>query len=167
MGLLSKLNEWADKKWAQVNKSIPEASFFSIDIGGAGPQSNANWSTYYEDLNVTPKALVTPKSLVSAEWDLSNAHHNPGEVSDNSEWIIGLYKNILNIDVDSYDHGYQYWMKRLETDMSRPQVLDYFRSVALKENTESNKVDFGDITRKPKDLASPKDLVSPRVDTKD
>ena len=36
-------------------------------------------------------------------------------------------------------------MKRLQTDMQRPQVLDYFRSVAIKENNENNKVDFGDI----------------------
>tara|TARA_Y100001937_G_C7093962_1_gene319194 strand:+ start:127 stop:333 length:207 start_codon:yes stop_codon:yes gene_type:complete len=61
MGLLAKLNEWADKKWAEVNDSIPQASFFSIDIRDVESRSKANWSTYYEDLNAIPKDLIVPK----------------------------------------------------------------------------------------------------------
>lgn len=61
MSFLSKLNEWADKKWAEVNESIPQASFFSIDIRDVESRSKANWSTYYEDLNAVPKDLIVPK----------------------------------------------------------------------------------------------------------
>lgn len=62
MGLLTKLNEWADKKWAEVNESIPQAGFFSIDIREVESRSKANWSTYYEDLNAIPKDLIVPKT---------------------------------------------------------------------------------------------------------
>lgn len=63
MGLLSKLNEWADKKWAEVNDSIPptQSSFFSIDIRDVESRSKANWATYYKDLNAIPKDLIVPK----------------------------------------------------------------------------------------------------------
>ena len=62
MGLLAKLNEWADKKWAEVNDSIPQASFFSIDIRDVESRSKANWSTNYEDQNAIPKHLIVPKT---------------------------------------------------------------------------------------------------------
>ena len=89
--------------------------------------------------------------LPEVEWDFDftfknrNPNYNPPNVPDDSEWIIDLYKNILNTEIDSSDQGHQHWMKRLQTDMQRPQVLDYFRSVAIKENNENNKVEFGDV----------------------
>ena len=90
-------------------------------------------------------------NLPDVEWDFDfsfknrNPNYNPPNIPDNSEWIIDLYKNILNTDVDPHDQGHKHWMKRLQTDMQRPQVLDYFRSVALKENAENNKIDFNDV----------------------
>ena len=36
-------------------------------------------------------------------------------------------------------------MQRLNTDMNRQQVLDYFRSVAQKENNENNKIDISEV----------------------
>jgi len=61
MGLFTKLNEWADKKWAEVNEAIPPASFFSINIREVESRSKANWETYYQDLNAVPKDLVISK----------------------------------------------------------------------------------------------------------
>ncbi len=71
--------------------------------------------------------------------------YTPPEIADNSAWIIDLYKNILKVDVDVNDDGHKHWMQRLQTDMNRPQVLDYFRSVAQKENSENIKIDFADV----------------------
>ena len=56
-----------------------------------------------------------------------------------------LYKNILQVDVDEKDQGHQHWMQRLNTDMDRDGVLNYFRSVAQKENMENTKTDFQDL----------------------
>lgn len=105
----------------------------------------------YDSSVIGPKLEKIIDDLPEVEWDFDftfkncNPNYNPPNIPDNSEWIIDLYKNILNTDVDSSDQGHQHWMKRLQTDMQRPQVLDYFRSVAIKENNENNKVDFGDI----------------------
>jgi len=61
MGLFTKLNEWADKKWAEIDEDIPPTSFFSINIREVESRSKANWETYYQDLNSVPKDLVVSK----------------------------------------------------------------------------------------------------------
>ena len=86
---------------------------------------------------------------VDWDFDLSykprNERYQPPEIPDNSLWITDLYKNVLRVDVDGSDDGVKHWMHRLNTDMNRPQVLDYFQSVAAKENQENNKIDFEDV----------------------
>jgi len=72
-------------------------------------------------------------------------NYNPPNIESDSDWIIDLYKNILIQDVDERDEGHQHWMHRLKTDMNRQQVLEYFKSVALKENRENIKINFEDL----------------------
>tara|TARA_Y100000593_G_scaffold749_1_gene1444 strand:+ start:69569 stop:71500 length:1932 start_codon:yes stop_codon:yes gene_type:complete len=61
-----------------------------------------------------------PKALVS------------GDLPDR-EWIIALYKNILDMRVTESDEGFRHWMAEMNKGMSRNQVEEYFRSVAQKE----------------------------------
>jgi len=90
-------------------------------------------------------------SLPEIDWDFDfsfkprNPQYSPPEIEGDSEWIIDLYKNILLCDVDEHDEGHKHWMHRLKTDMNRESVLQYFKDVAQKENSENNKQDFGDL----------------------
>ena len=74
--------------------------------------------------------------------------YNPPNIEDDSEWIIDLYKNILKTNLDASDSGHKHWMERLRTDMNRKQVLDYFKSVAVKENSENSKVSLESLIEK-------------------
>tara|TARA_B100000287_G_scaffold291165_1_gene274545 strand:+ start:2252 stop:4180 length:1929 start_codon:yes stop_codon:yes gene_type:complete len=56
---------------------------------------------------------------------------NP-ELADR-EWVISMYKEILDMDVDENDKGYKYWISELEKGATRDQVDEYFRSVAQRE----------------------------------
>ena len=89
-------------------------------------------------------------------WDFNFSYvqkdpsYQPPEIEDDKEWIIDLYKNILKSenaekeDVQGIDH----WIKRLNTDLNRQQVIDYFRQVAQKDNAENNKIPFEDVLDK-------------------
>ena len=90
-------------------------------------------------------------ALPAVDWDFDFSFaprdplYEPPPDLENAPWISELYKNILKKEVDAHDDGHKHWMKRLQTDLDRPAVLDYFRSVAKKENAENTKVDFGDV----------------------
>lgn len=83
---------------------------------------------------------------VNWDFDISfkprNVNYQPVNTTNNTDFIIELYKNILNKDVDENDDGHKHWMQRLNTDLNQQKVLDYFRSVAQKENQENQKIKF-------------------------
>ena len=70
---------------------------------------------------------------------LANADYPLQEIASNSEWITDLYKNVLNRELDSTDPGHQHWMKRLETDLNRQGVYNYFIETAIKDNKKIEK----------------------------
>lgn len=89
--------------------------------------------------------------MPNVDWDFDfsfqerNPNYQPPAIESDSEWIKDLYKNILNKEVDERDSGHQHWMERLRTDMNRDKVLQYFRSIAQKENNENNKISLKDL----------------------
>ena len=58
-------------------------------------------------------------------------------------WLISMYKDILDMDVDDKDQGYKYWMSELAKDVSRVDIEKFFRNTAKKEIDSSK--DFMDI----------------------
>ena len=95
------------------------------------------------------ESIIDEMPIISWDFDFSfkkrNPRHEPKDTEDNSLWVIDLYKNILLRDVDENDDGLKHWIERLSKDMNRQQVLEYFKSVAVKENNENNKIDFKDL----------------------
>lgn len=92
--------------------------------------------------------------MPEVEWDfnfdveLKNEDYDPPEIKDNSEWISDLYKNILKIEAGASDEGHKHWMKRLSEDMSRQDILLYFKQVAAQDNKKSKKIDFMELLDK-------------------
>ena len=77
------------------------------------------------------------------DWDFDfeekprNPNYKPNENLSDSDWLVDIYKNILNMDVDpSSDKGHQHWMKKIKEDFSRKKILNYFKEIATKENEE-------------------------------
>lgn len=92
--------------------------------------------------------------MPEADWNFSfeaeskNEEYNPPEIKNDSDWIIDIYKNILKIEVSNSDEGHTHWMKRLSEDMSREEVLSYFKQVANQENKKNKKIDFAELLDK-------------------
>ena len=60
--------------------------------------------------------------------------YEPDNNLDDKQWIESLYSNILS-KVDP--SGVIHWIQRLNTDLKRSDVLNYFRKVALNENQQT------------------------------
>jgi|TARA_Y100000289_G_scaffold39202_1_gene38689 glycosyltransferase involved in cell wall biosynthesis len=102
-----------------------------------------------ESVGAQLENIIDEMPEIDWDFDLSfksrNADYDPPAIESNKDWVINLYKNILNKDVDENDDGHKHWMHRLSNDMNRNQVLEYFKSVARKENNENNRVDFASL----------------------
>ena len=57
-------------------------------------------------------------------------------VESDSEWVLSLYKLILNTDNHVNDEGYKTWMNSLSNKVPRSQVEEYFRKVAKEHNAK-------------------------------
>lgn len=64
------------------------------------------------------------------------------EISDETEWLQDLYKNILKTNLDSHHKDVQHWIGRLRDGVTRKQVYDYFIMTARHENGKNKKVDI-------------------------
>ena len=91
--------------------------------------------------------------MPKTNWDFDfsekkrNAKYVPPEIKDDSIWLVDIYKNILNMDIDpNNDEGHAHWMKKLSSGFDRSEVLKYFQSVADKENSKiEDSVDLSDL----------------------
>ena len=66
-------------------------------------------------------------------------------IQNDSEWILALYKKILNRDNNIHDDGYKYWMQQIERKTPRKSIEDYFRQVAKDHNEKYFPVKIEDI----------------------
>lgn len=73
------------------------------------------------------------------------------DIKDNGDWIIALYKNILDRkNIDKNDDGYKHWMNRINKDLNRQQIEQYFRQVAIQsiQEKENKNKKFEDLLDK-------------------
>jgi|TARA_B100001939_G_scaffold324651_1_gene316814 glycosyltransferase involved in cell wall biosynthesis len=69
-------------------------------------------------------------------------------IPDDSEWILSLYKKILNRDNTIHDDGYKYWMQQISNKTPRKNIEDYFRKVAKDHNDKNFPVKIEDLLDK-------------------
>ena len=79
--------------------------------------------------------------FVDYDFDFENIEKDPNakmpHIANDSEWISVLYKKILKREnIMDDDEGHQYWMQELQKGAKRKEVEEYFRSVAIKENSQ-------------------------------
>ena len=83
------------------------------------------------------------------DWDFDfsekerNSEYTPPVIENDSLWLIDIYKNILNMDVDpESDKGHAHWMNKIKEGTDRNDILEYFQRIAQKENQEITQKTF-------------------------
>ncbi len=67
------------------------------------------------------------------------------DISDNTQWVLKLYKDILHLDVDINDKGVMDWLEKLKNNTPRKGIEDYFRGVAREDNAKLLAQDLSNI----------------------
>lgn len=97
------------------------------------------------------EALIDSMDKTSWDFDFSYVNKNPNypipDIQNDKEFIIDLYKNILMVEEPEVDElsGINQWIFRLNSDLNRKQVYDFFVKTAREQNQSNNKIPFEDI----------------------
>ncbi len=87
-------------------------------------------------------------SAPHTEYDFVNKEEYPDpyyqipEISDNSEWLIHIYKNILRMEVTPEDDGHKYWTAEFAKGAKREDIERFFRNTAYKELNKKKPFNF-------------------------
>jgi glycosyltransferase involved in cell wall biosynthesis len=117
------------RKWALDNFSVEVIGKFFEDFIDNAPETNYDFEKEESkkgDKRNYPDAVVP-------------------HIESDSEWVLTLYKKILNTDNHTNDDGYKTWMKQLEHKVPRAQIEDYFRKVARDHNQKFFPVKMEDL----------------------
>lgn len=82
------------------------------------------------------QAKENNNKIFSFKESLKNPNAKIDKNLSNQDLVLSLYKDILNMDIDKTDDGFNYWMKELDKGAPKEQVEKYFRDVAVKHNAE-------------------------------
>ena len=110
------------RKWAIENYAIEKIGKKIEDF--CDSRKNLNWDE------------------IKIEQEQQNPDYVMPEIHDDSEWLIHAYHNILTMKhVDENDDGYKHWMNLMDKGMTREQVEENLRKVALQQSG-GKKVEF-------------------------
>lgn len=105
--------------------------------------------------SVCPKfeSIIDKMEKVDWDFDLSFVPHNvkyvPPEIVDHRDWVIDVYKNILDVDIELENiEELNQIVNKLNNNTSRQVIYNDLIKLALKENAKNIKVDFNDVLDK-------------------
>lgn len=82
--------------------------------------------------------------------DENKSQANPSAVipennSDSKEWVKSLYKLILNVDISDEDEGLLHWLQKIEQNVPKEQIENYFRQVGTQELQKNKEIKFEEL----------------------
>lgn len=113
---------------------------FSIEAIGAKLEEFIDNAAKVEDYSIFEPVKTNP-----------DPYFQMPEIKDDGEWILTLYHKILDRkEVDKDDEGYKHWMARINRELPRDQIEQYFRQVAFKtvQEQQAGGVKFEDFLNK-------------------
>ena len=97
--------------------------------------------------------FIDAANFTDYDFNFENIKKDPNaeipEIAENSKWLTCLYDKILKREnVLEDDEGHRYWMNELGKGTDRKQIENYFRQVAMKENSENQSIKMSDVLGK-------------------
>lgn len=103
-------------------------------------------------------SLISKMSPTTWDFDFSykikNTNYVPPEIENHKDWLIDLYKNILNVEDPNFSHSQEinHWTTELLSEkVTRQVVYDNVIKAALKENKNNQKTKFQELLSKDDD----------------
>ena len=85
--------------------------------------------------------IIDAMPEVEYDYDLKKCLFNPDYIPKENyvtkdEFLIDIYKEILNDDVDKNSGGFKHWMAKMQGGMSPQEIITYFKNVAIQEKAK-------------------------------
>jgi len=95
------------------------------------------------------ESIIDDMPLLDEDVDIKNSAHNEfylkPEGLEDKEFIIDLYKNVLNDDVDQKNDGFKHWFNKIKSgEVDQNSLYHHFIEIAKKENLKKP-VSFEDL----------------------
>lgn len=116
-----------------------------------------NWAIENYSIDINGKKIeefIDKQPLLNEEnfnFESQKNHPNPSAIIENNQdnklWIKSLYKNILDMDVSDQDEGLNHWLQKIEQNVPKNQIENYFRQVASQElsKQDQKKIELKDL----------------------
>ena len=121
-------------------------------------QDSRKWALENYGIEVNGKRIenfIDEQLILDEEiFNFSESKNNPNpnakieNSTDNKEWVKSLYKLILDREITDQDEGLIHWLQKLEQNVPKDQIENYFRQVAKEDLAKNNPVNFEDILDK-------------------
>jgi glycosyltransferase involved in cell wall biosynthesis len=122
-------------------------------------EDSRDWALKNYSIEVNGKKIeefIDQQEILSEEtFNFNNnikTNPNPNAIitenPDNKLWIKSLYKLILDRDVTDQDEGLVHWLQKLEQNVPKEQIENYFRQVATQDVSKNNPINFEDLLDK-------------------
>ena len=103
--------------------------------------------------SVCSKFLEILDGMDKSSWDFDFSYINKDtnypmqQIASDRDWLIDLYKNMLKVEDPEVQekNGILHWEKRLNSDLNRNQVYDYFVKIARDSNSKNNQIPFSEL----------------------
>jgi glycosyltransferase involved in cell wall biosynthesis len=129
--LVKKKMEEDSRNWAVKNYSIETNGRIIENFIDQQAILNEDVFNFSDEIKNTPN----PDAIIK---------DNP----DNKLWVKSLYKQILDVEVSDQDDGLIHWLQKLEQNVSKPQIENYFRQVAQQDIQKNKPINFEDFLDK-------------------
>jgi glycosyltransferase involved in cell wall biosynthesis len=156
-GVFKISHSWTRQCGTNFKRAIPSAES-TADFLKWAKNSNSAQYTWLEQ-NFSPKVVgkqweTLIDSLPLSTWDYDLKYKTKDEnavipeIEDDKEWLVFMYKNILNMEVFDDDKGLQEWLTKLsqhsasqeDRNKTRKSIEDFFRKTAIEENAKNTTV---------------------------
>ena len=82
-----------------------------------------------------------------AEDSLSfNPDYKPKEhYPTHEEFLVDIYKNVLQDDVDAHSQGVKHWANQLKAGVPPADILNHFKNIAVQQNQKNKSIELSDL----------------------
>ena len=81
--------------------------------------------------------IIDNMPAVDYDYDSKHRDYNPdyevGPYDNREEFLISLYKNILDEDVDKNSTGVKHWMEKIQSGEKPEQIIAHFKNIAKQQ----------------------------------
>jgi hypothetical protein len=133
-----------DKSW-DISRDIMETGKLILN------ENNREEITHFQNKKIED-FIDNLKILDETSFNIPDENiknHNPEAIiepnNDSKIWIKSLYKNILDTDVTDEDEGLRHWLTKIEQNVPKEQIENYFRQVAQQEVQKNQKIELKDL----------------------